>query len=56
MISLNRKPGQPIIVVLAPTKELVEQVAKNTKLFSKYVDSVHILEIFGDISEKKQVK
>ncbi len=49
------KEGVIQALVLVPTRELADQVAKSIKLFSKY-KHLHIIEIFGGVSMGPQVE
>lgn len=47
------KPGEPRVLVLAPTRELVLQIEKDAVALSKYLD-VEILAVFGGMGYEKQ--
>ncbi|QGG80529.1 DEAD/DEAH box helicase [Litorivicinus lipolyticus] len=49
----NRKPGSPRALVLAPTRELVMQIAKDAEGLCKYTD-LNVQEIVGGIDYQKQ--
>ena len=46
---------EPRAVILAPTKELIIQIAEHTKLLAKYTD-LRILAIYGGIGPKTQIE
>jgi hypothetical protein len=48
--------AEPLVLVLTPTRELAEQVAEHTRLYSKYIDGVKIIEIYGGVSDAGQVR
>ncbi len=50
---LNRRPGVPRALILAPTRELVIQIANDALLLSKYT-SISIIEVFGGMDYNKQ--
>ena len=47
--------AEPLVLIITPTRELTEQIAENARLYSKYIDNVRVLEIFGGVNEKAQV-
>jgi ATP-dependent RNA helicase RhlB len=49
----KRQPGRPRALILAPTRELVLQIANDAKLLSKYT-SIRITEVFGGMDYRKQ--
>ncbi len=49
----NRKPGAPRALVLAPTRELVMQIAKDAEGLCKHTD-LNVQEIVGGIDYQKQ--
>ncbi len=49
----NRKPGNPRVLVLAPTRELVLQIEKDALGLSKYTD-IEVLAVFGGMGYEKQ--
>ncbi len=51
--SSSRRPGVPKALILAPTRELVIQIANDAKLLSKYI-KINIVEIFGGMDYNKQ--
>ncbi len=51
--SSSKKPGVPKALILAPTRELVIQIANDAKLLSKYI-RINIVEIFGGMDYNKQ--
>jgi ATP-dependent RNA helicase RhlB len=51
----KRKPGTPRVLVLAPTRELVMQIAEEGRQLSKYC-SLNIVSVFGGMNYDKQKK
>jgi ATP-dependent RNA helicase RhlB len=51
----KRKPGTPRILVIAPTRELVLQIAEEARQFSKYC-GLKIVSVFGGMDYEKQRK
>ena len=49
----DRKKGTPKVLILAPTRELVLQIAQEAEQLSKYL-SVSIIKIFGGMDYEKQ--
>ncbi len=49
----KRQPGRPRALILAPTRELVIQIANDAKLLAKYT-SINITEVFGGMDYRKQ--
>ncbi len=49
----NRRPGIPRALILAPTRELVIQIASDARGLSKYT-SINVMEIFGGMDYNKQ--
>jgi ATP-dependent RNA helicase RhlB len=49
----KRQPGKPRALILAPTRELVIQIANDAKLLAKYT-SIRITEVFGGMDYRKQ--
>lgn len=49
----SRRPGAPKALILAPTRELVIQIANDAKLLAKYT-RLNIIEIFGGMDFNKQ--
>ena len=49
----KRQPGKPRALILAPTRELVIQIANDAKLLAKYT-SINITEVFGGMDYRKQ--
>ncbi|MDR3628070.1 MAG: DEAD/DEAH box helicase [Ignavibacteriaceae bacterium] len=47
------QPGRPRALIIAPTRELVIQIANDAKLLAKYT-SINITEIFGGMDFRKQ--
>ena len=50
-----RRPGAPRALVLAPTRELVMQIAADAKNLTKYSD-INVVEIYGGMDFNKQQK
>jgi ATP-dependent RNA helicase DeaD len=53
---LNRKIDAPQILILAPTRELAQQVADNIKQYSKRMKGINIASICGGQSYRDQLK
>ncbi|HIJ56951.1 MAG TPA: ATP-dependent RNA helicase RhlB [Deltaproteobacteria bacterium] len=51
----KRQPGTPRVLILAPTRELVLQIAEEAILLSKYC-SQRVVSVFGGMDYKKQQK
>jgi len=51
----KRKPGEPRILVLAPTRELVLQISEEARDLSKYTD-LQTISVFGGMDYEKQRK
>lgn len=51
----NRKNGTPRALIIAPTRELVIQIAKDARAISKYV-SMRVAEAYGGIGYERQMK
>jgi ATP-dependent RNA helicase RhlB len=51
----TRKPGSPRALIMAPTRELVMQIASDAKILSKYT-GINVLTIVGGIDYQKQRK
>ena len=51
----KRQPGTPRVLILAPTRELVLQIAEEALLLSKYC-SQRVVSVFGGMDYKKQQK
>jgi ATP-dependent RNA helicase RhlB len=49
----QRRPGVPRVLILAPTRELVLQIEKDTRDIGKYTD-IHIQPVFGGLDYEKQ--
>jgi ATP-dependent RNA helicase RhlB len=49
----RRRKGTPKVLILAPTRELVVQIAKEAEVLSKYL-SISIIKIFGGMDYEKQ--
>jgi len=49
----KKQPGRPRALIIAPTRELVIQIANDAKLLAKYT-SINITEIFGGMDFRKQ--
>jgi ATP-dependent RNA helicase RhlB len=49
----KRQPGRPRALILAPTRELVIQIANDAKLLAKFT-SINITEVFGGMDYRKQ--
>ncbi len=48
-----RRPGAPLALILAPTRELVIQIANDARALSKYT-KIKIMEIYGGMDYNKQ--
>ncbi len=48
-----RRPGAPRALILAPTRELVMQIAADAKLLTKFTD-ISVVEIYGGMDYHKQ--
>ena len=44
------------VLVLAPTRELGQQIAEQLKIFSKYMDRVNVLPVYGGAAISNQIK
>ncbi|MDR2690906.1 MAG: DEAD/DEAH box helicase [Dysgonamonadaceae bacterium] len=53
---INRKQVQPQAVVLCPTRELCLQIADDLKDYSKYMDDLKVLPVYGGSSIESQIK
>ena len=53
--SSSRKPGFPRALIIAPTRELVMQIAKDAKALTKYTP-LRIVAVFGGTDYQKQQK
>ncbi len=51
----RRKPGHPGALVLAPTRELALQIAKELDDYARYLD-VRTVQIFGGVGQNPQVR
>ncbi len=52
-LTVKRQPGRPRALILAPTRELVIQIANDAKLLAKYT-TINITEVFGGMDYRKQ--
>lgn len=52
-VAAKRKPGRPRAIVLAPTRELVTQIANTIKLLADPM-GVRVTTVFGGVSQKRQ--
>ncbi len=50
-----RQPGRPRALIIAPTRELVIQIAKDARGLAKYT-SLHIVSVYGGTDYQKQEK
>jgi len=51
----KRQPGTPRVLILAPTRELVIQIAEEARLLTKYCTQ-RVVSVFGGMDYKKQQK
>jgi ATP-dependent RNA helicase RhlE len=52
---LDEAPGGPRVLVLAPTRELANQIAEETRLLSKFT-RLKVITIFGGVSANNQIE
>lgn len=52
---IKRKPHHPRVLVLAPTRELAQQIQKNIEEFSKYL-TVKSSTVYGGVSYDRQIR
>ena len=53
-IDLNNKNVQ--VIILCPTRELCVQICKDLESYSKYVDGIKLLAIYGGVNIQNQIK
>ncbi|MCH5327505.1 MAG: DEAD/DEAH box helicase [Coprobacter sp.] len=53
---INLKKNQPQALVLSPTRELCLQIASDLTDYSKYIDGLRILPVYGGSSIESQIK
>jgi len=53
---INRKERVPQALILCPTRELCLQIAGDLADYSKYVDNLHVLPVYGGSSIESQIK
>jgi ATP-dependent RNA helicase DeaD len=53
---INRKHIQPQAVILCPTRELCLQIADDLKDYSKYMDDLKVIPVYGGSSIESQIK
>jgi len=53
---INRKQVQPQAVILCPTRELCLQIADDLKDYSKYMDDLKVIPVYGGSSIESQIK
>jgi ATP-dependent RNA helicase DeaD len=53
---INRKQLQPQAVILCPTRELCLQIADDLKDYSKYMDDLKVIPVYGGSSIESQIK
>ncbi len=52
----NGEAAKPKALVLAPTRELCLQITDDLKSYSKYIDGLHILAVYGGASIETQIR
>ncbi|MFH0867352.1 MAG: DEAD/DEAH box helicase [Bacteroidota bacterium] len=52
---MNEDIKNPQLVILTPTRELCMQIAKDFESFSKYMNNIHIVAVYGGASIEKQI-
>ena len=52
----NQEAALPKALVLAPTRELCLQITDDLKSYSKYIDGLHILAVYGGASIETQIR
>ncbi len=52
----GRKPGAPRALILAPTRELVMQIDKDSRSLSKYCTGIRTLAVYGGMDYQKQLR
>jgi len=53
---INRKQLQPQAVILCPTRELCLQIADDLNEYSKYMDDLKVIPVYGGSSIESQIK
>ena len=52
----SQEASRPKALVLAPTRELCLQITDDLKSYSKYIDGLHILAVYGGASIETQIR
>ncbi len=53
---LDPEKSVPQVLVLAPTRELAVQISEDMEKFSRYMEKIHVVPVYGGASMEKQKK